>query len=397
MVVLNLVPMTPTPLRLSSPRFWVRRSVIAIALLGLSGHSVLAADLTPNAAVDSAARVFMADPQAVGLSIGVLEADRSYTFNYGTTVRGEKRPPTEHTLYPIASITKTFTGSLLALATVEQKLSLDQDIRKFLKGDYANLEIRGQPIRVRDLLNHRSGLPFMLPDRPDLMPGYQGEPITRYLERTAKALDNYTREDFYADLRQVRLDAPPGEKFRYSNAAAQLAGYVLEGIYETSFEALVQEKINHPLGMNETAIALPPRELDRLARGYDGTEILFPPPRNDLQAAGALKSSVADLLKYLRWHLAEADPAVKLSHEPIFTDGNYAAALNWQIFKNNGRRLIWQEGTVPGFTSYLLFEPELNLGLVVLTNDSDRMSSARIATLANEILKALDNRSVLLP
>lgn len=166
-------------------------------------------------------------------------------------------------------------------------------------------------------------------------------------------------------------------------------------IYPASWAAA--SKISRPLGMEDTAIKLQPAQLARLAQGHDGDGTPLPPPRDELQAAGALKSTVADLLKYLRWHVAETDKAVQLSHAPTFAENNYAAGLNWQILTSNGRRLIWQEGNVPGYTSYLLFEPELNLGLVILTNESDRTSSPRIAAMANGILRALDNRSVLLP
>jgi D-alanyl-D-alanine-carboxypeptidase/D-alanyl-D-alanine-endopeptidase len=65
--------------------------------------------------VDQAARGFLKDtPQAVGLSIGVLNAGKTYDYNYGTVQKGKHRLPTANTLYPLASITKTFTGILLA-------------------------------------------------------------------------------------------------------------------------------------------------------------------------------------------------------------------------------------------------------------------------------------------
>lgn len=347
--------------------------------------------------VEAAAKTYMGDSQSVGLSLGVFKEGGVSTFNFGSTHRGKAVAPTERTLYPIASITKTFTGTLLALAATEGKLKLEDDVRFFLKGDFPQLEFEGHPVRLRDLLNHRSGLPFMLPNRPELAPGYQNEPIAKHLERSARALATYTRADFFADLRQVRLTSIPGQEFHYSNAAAQLAGYILEDIYGVSFGDLVTSKISRPLGLEDTTIQLQPSQLARLAQGHDGDGTPLPPPRDELQAAGALKSTLADLLKYLRWHVAETDKAVQLSHAHTFAENNYAAGLNWQILTSGGRRLIWQEGSVPGYTSYLLFEPELNLGLVILTNESDRTSSARIAAMANRILQALDARSILLP
>jgi CubicO group peptidase (beta-lactamase class C family) len=336
------------------------------------------------------------DPGFVGASVGVIHDGKVATFNFGSSWRDANIPPTDRTLYPIASITKTFTGSLLAMAVDEGKVALDDDVRKFLHGDFPNLEFAGAPIRMRELLNHRSGLPFILPDRPELMPGYQGASIDAFAARLDAALRRYPRSQFFADLRKVTLDAIPGEKFGYSNSAAQLAGFILEDLEGASFEELVERRIARPLGMHDTSIQMSNRQRARLARGYEGA-IELPPPPAALQAAGALHSSVFDLIKYLRWHMAEKDAAVALSHQPTFASGNYSAGLNWQMLNVDGVRLIWQSGNLPGYTSYMLFEPELGLGIVVLTNESGPGSTRRIEDFCNSILKALDVRAVQLP
>jgi len=274
------------------------------ALAALLPVTARAADVDVSTVVNSAAKVFAADPAFVGASIGVLRNGKESTFNFGSMTREGNHRPTARTLYPIASITKTFTGSLLATEAIEGKLSLEDDVRKYLRGNFANLEFDGHPVRLRDLLNHRSGLPFVLPDRPDLLPGYQAEPIERFVQRLDEAWRDYTRADFLADLGRVRLDGVPGEKFRYSNAAAQLAGYVLENIEGVTFDQLLQQKLARPLGMHDTAIVLTASQRKKLARGYEGT-ISLPPPNETLQAAGGLKSTVADMLNYLRWHAEE--------------------------------------------------------------------------------------------
>jgi CubicO group peptidase (beta-lactamase class C family) len=370
--------------------------ITVVALAALLPVIAPAADVNVSAVVNSAAKVFAADPAFVGASIGVWQNGKESTFNFGSTTRDGKHRPTARTLYPIASITKTFTSSLLATEAIDGKLSLEDDVRKYLRGDFANLEFDGHPVRLRDLLNHRSGLPFVLPARAELVPGFQDEPIERFVQRLDEAWRGYTRADFLADLGRVQLDGVPGEKFRYSNAAAQLAGYVLENIEGVTFDQLVQRKLSRPLGMHDTAVALTAPQRKKLVRGYEGT-ISLPPPNETLQAAGGLKSTVADLLKYLRWHAEEKAPAAVLSHQATFRQGNYSAGLNWQILENDGRRLIWQEGNLPGYTSYLLFEPELGIGIVMLTNESGRSSSHRISTMCNTILKALDERSILVP
>ena len=337
-----------------------------------------------RAAVEPAARAFVADPRSAGLSLGVLMGGETFTYHFGALVRGQAALPGDRTVYPIASITKTFTGSLLAMAAVEKKLRLDADIRTYLTGPYPGLEFQGHPILVHQLVTHRSGLPFVLPDAPP--------------EKVNEVLRGQTKKAFLDHLRGVTLSTAPGASFRYSNAGAQLAGYLLEDIYGESYEKLVIRQITRPLGMPDTVITLTADQRARQANGYDGEGRIAPEIPAELQGAGALKSTVVDMVKYAGWHLAESDPAATLSHAPTFTDGNYSAGLNWQMLTGGGgRRLIWQEGHVPGFLSYCVLAPEVGLGIVLLTNSEDAQSSARAAALINKVPSSLDSRIPSLP
>src|SRR5215204_311741 len=215
-----------------------------------------------DAAVERAARKFMSDAHAVGLSVGVLKGGKAYTYNYGEVAKDGRRLPTPRTIYEIASITKTFTGVLLAQAAVEKRVRLDDDVRKYLDGDYPNLEFEGQPVRLVHLINHTSRLPFVLPDRPELFKNPDPFELPKILTEIER---NYTRADFYRDLHAVRLDKVPGSDFKYSNAAAQLLGFILERVYGMPYERLVAKKIASPLGMRETKISLSAAERKRLA------------------------------------------------------------------------------------------------------------------------------------
>jgi D-alanyl-D-alanine-carboxypeptidase/D-alanyl-D-alanine-endopeptidase len=360
-------------------------------------HNVVANASTTDSVVDQAILRFVAaTPQVVGLSVGVFKNGAIYTYNYGTVERGKHQPPTENTIYRIASITKTFTATLLAQAAVDRRVKLDDDVRKYLDGDYPNLEFQGHPIRLYDLVDHRSGLPFFLPDKPETAPDYHHD-VAGWPTRIADALRSYSRQDFYADLHHVQLDGIPGEQVHYSNAAAQLMGYILERVYHRSYETLLKEKIFAPLDMESTAITLDYQLRGQLAKGYDSAGHLMPDVPDQLQAAGAVKSTVSDLLKYVQWQVEENDGAVKLSHIPRATIGDYSADLNWQMWSSDGNRLIWQSGNFPGFHSLCATLPELKLGLVILANESDPASNAARQIMANEILSGLDPRAIPLP
>jgi D-alanyl-D-alanine-carboxypeptidase/D-alanyl-D-alanine-endopeptidase len=353
---------------------------------------------TVAATVSSAVKSFLKEtPQSVGLSIGVFKAGGVYEYNYGTVKKGTERLPTAHTLYPIASITKTFTGTLLAQAVVEKKLKLDDDVRKYLDGNYPNLEFQGHPIRLQDLTNHRSGLPFFLPDRPETQPNFENDAVP-WTARLVEQTKHYSRQDFFADLHKVTLTFIPGEKASYSNSAAQLMGYILERVYGTSYEALLKKKILDPLKMNDTTMTVKPSEADHVANGYDEHGNVMPNNNHEvLEGAGALNSSVGDMLKYARWQIDESDAAVRLTHAPYFTIDNYSAGLNWQMMSSGDNRLIWQNGTLSGFHSLCIILPKLKLGLVILTNESDKAASHNLDLMAKQILREFDARANLLP
>jgi CubicO group peptidase (beta-lactamase class C family) len=87
-------------------------------------------------------------------------------YNFGTTAEGQSLPPNDSTIYEIGSITKTFTTILLAHAVSEGKAAWNDDIRRYLNGDYPNLAFRGKPITLFQLANLTSSLPNSLGDPP---------------------------------------------------------------------------------------------------------------------------------------------------------------------------------------------------------------------------------------
>lgn len=330
-----------------------------------------------DSAVHRGALQLFAATRVVGMSVGVATPAGARTYGYGRTSLGDERVPTAKTRYSIASITKTFTATLLARAAVEGRIGLDDDIRRYLPGDYPNLAFAGHPIRVRHLITHLSGLPRNVSDSSASVPGG-------------------TRARLLAELHHVVLDTVPGVRFAYSNAAAQLLGFILEDIHHRSFAQLVESRIARPLRMSSTRLALSGADRSRMAVGYDSSGKAIDVSRFEaLQAAGALSSTVTDMLAYLRWHAAERDSAVRLTHAPTLSMGEYQIGLNWQMMSRDGRRTIWQDGGLPGYTSLAAFSPELDLRVAILTTGHDYTNG--LSVLASGILTALDRRAVPLP
>ena len=248
-----------------------------------------------EAAIQQLGTAFVQDKTHVGLSIGIVRNGQTSFYTFGTTEKGKNQSPTPNTIYEIGSISKTFGGLLLARAVVDGRVKLDDDIRQYLDGDYPNLAYEGKPIRLVNLTNWTSELPDNFPDNPDAYKQANPDSIPFLI---VQGLSSYTKHDFFNDLHTVKLKAAPGQNPRHSNVAAQLVGYILEKIYQKPYAELVKTQIDQPLGMRTTAVSDPTSPL--FAIGYDGKGNPMPAfTMQAMQAAGGLRYSAADLLKYV--------------------------------------------------------------------------------------------------
>jgi CubicO group peptidase (beta-lactamase class C family) len=329
---------------------------------------------------------FMSNTSRVGLSIGIIKNGKTYTYNYGTIKKGYKVLPTANTVYEIGSISKTFTGFLLARAIVDKKIKIDDDIRNYLHGWYPNLEYDGQPIRIMHLANHTSGLPPFLPDRPDLFQ----RPQDSIPFLMANLHRDYTKEQFLKDLHTIKLDTVPGYNYRYSNTAAQLLGFILENVYNKTFGELIQQYITGPLAMKQTKVS-DKTGMAGLAEGYGSSGNRMPYMPVLMKPSGGIYSSVSNMLNYIRFQLNEKNKPVRLSHIATmnYTDST-GIGLFWRINRiQNKTRKIWHTGGTFGFSSYCVFYPEMNAGIVLLSNEFDATSQGELVHIAEELYETI--------
>jgi len=321
----------------------------------------------------------------VGLSSAIYIKGHTSFYNYGSDQKSLKRLPTQNTIYEIGSITKTFCGVLLAQAVLDKKVKIEDDIRLYLDERYPNLEYRGFPIKLYQLLNHSSGLPFDFIDRKkyDAM---EGDSLINIL---AAVENNYSKSQFFIDLHAVKIDTIPGIKLNYSNVAAQLLSFILEKVYQKAYPDLIATFITEPAKMKNTTFVLSHNQNKNLATGYNKNGMITPHFKSG--AAGGLYSTAADMLAYGRMHVNEKNAVTKLSHEPTWGQTQYyAMGLNWQMQLNAKRvRRIWQSGSSAGFTSLLVVYPELDIVLTFLTNEHDDNSEGALSLIENQIITTL--------
>ncbi len=339
--------------------------------------------------IDARLDNLLANDDIESISAGVIISGERYDFHKGRLLDGG--PPTNNTLYEIASLTKTFTGTLLAEAIVDNKIRIDDDIRLYLPGSYPNLEFDGVAITFRHLATHQSGLPHMFPEIEGIFdnPNWDELPF-----RINKRQENFSKKDFFESLAKVRLSARPGSTFSYSNAGANLLGYLLEEIYETTFNQLLKAKILDPLEMFETGVSISNVDKDRLARGQNVDRIEMPfRTEKAMNSEGGIITSIPDMLKYIAYHLESENQVVSAAQQPLWNGkyGKHDAGCFWQIIiGEDGAKTVFQNGGAFGTSSWLTLIPDRNIGIFVVTNISGANIHQKLSETVSEIVEAIE-------
>jgi CubicO group peptidase (beta-lactamase class C family) len=298
----------------------------------------------------------------VGIVVGVIDEGGREYFAYGKMDATGEHTPDEDTVFEIGSITKTFTAILLADMVERGEVSLDDPIDGFLPKDTKAPSRGGKPIRLIDLATHRSSLPRMPSNfRP-------ADPRNPYADYSAERMF-----EFLAD-HSLRRDI--GTKYEYSNLGFGLLATLLARQADSTFDDLIEARITKKLAMPDTRAAPTPQMKQRLATGHRGERAVSSWDFQAFAGAGALRSTVKDMLTYLAANMGLTDtpllPAMKRTHERRHDAGSpkMAIGLAWHIRLAGEHEIIWHNGGTGGYRSFAGFVPGQKRGIVILTNSS---------------------------
>ena len=327
-------------------------AIVACRIFSAAPASAL--DLT--AKIDPLAQPLIEDGQVVGLVIGVFRDGETQILAYGETRKGSGEKPTGRTVYEIGSVTKAITGILLADMVRRGELKLDAPLQSLLPVDVKLDVFDGKPITLEQVATQVSGLPRM-PD--NFAPA---DPLNPYVD--------YSPELMYEFLGKHKLRRAPG-KYEYSNLAMGLLGHELARRRKQSYEQLFVERIARPLMMDDTRIALGADQARRLAKPYNAA---LGPVKNwdtpTLAGAGAIRSTVGDMLKFVAANLADNDEpltqSLRLAREKRATGDGPAMGLGWHIARDGFT--VWHNGMTGGYASWVSVVPDHDFGVVVLSN-----------------------------
>jgi len=324
--------------------------------------------------LDENAKYLLKESKGNSVSIGVYLNGKTYSRHYGEIDKGKKNKATDETLFEIASVTKTFTGTLMARAVLEGKVKMDADVRDYLRQEFANLQYKGKPVTIKDLLTHRTGILRQFPNYAKLLENRDDS--TAFKVR--KMEENYDKREFFRDLLWVRPDTSAGSVYYYSQFGPELSAHILENAMQQDFNVQLREVIMEPNEMNHTSIRID----DNLsvANGYDDKGVLMPFLANAMWGAGGgMKSTMADLLKYMKYQLDTTNAIVKESHRSIFDDGKDEMGYFWDIGKDiKGNKFYWKHGGAYGTQNVFFVYPAYQIGFSVIINQSGSNTAGQL-------------------
>ncbi|HKO65312.1 MAG TPA: serine hydrolase domain-containing protein [Candidatus Nitrosocosmicus sp.] len=328
----------------------------------LFGNKTIASNISSNSSLP------------VSIVVGVITPNGTQVSAYGNISRANPIPVDGNTIFDIGSVTKTFVATILAELVDQGVVKLSDPLEMYLPVNVTVPSYNGHKITLKDVATHSSGLPYWPP----------GWTWDKY----------YTTPQVYEFLANSTLEDEPGTVAKYSNIGMGMLGQALSLKMGVPLIQLIEDRILNVLGMNstgfamnETGILIPEDIKSRFAAGHivgNESKLVFLP--QEVTAAGAMYSTVNDLLKYVSANLGLIDtkinPAMEETHSiriPFYElqvpfkdpSGNESTpyayeGLSWFSTTNLGTQVVWHNGGIDGYSSFVGFNPSKQIGLVIL-------------------------------
>ena len=361
-----------------------RLSLLLLVLLtfvaSIPGHAQISSD-----EIDLLVQDAMTKFNVAGVAVGMVkDGVMIHRKGYGVKSIATNEPVDEHTNFAIASNTKAFTTAALAILVDEGKLSWQDKVKDIIPEFKMYNDYVTENFNIEDLLTHRSGL------------GLGAGDLMFFPDGT-----DFTIEDVVSNFQYFEPQSAFRTKFDYDNLLYFVAGEVIARVSGMSWEVFVKTRIMEPLHMDNSFSALV-NIVDRknvatphsTETGALRTIAHFETdPQKINGAAGTIFSNVEDLCNWMLVQLNKGRYGENLERRlfsearqremwqihtllPVSTDPRYQShfagyGLGWGLTDIRGKMSVSHTGGLPGMLSKTILIPDLNLGVVVLTNTSD--------------------------
>jgi D-alanyl-D-alanine-carboxypeptidase/D-alanyl-D-alanine-endopeptidase len=374
-------------------------AMAAIATAGVvPSPSPARADALLDEIVDFTGQVFIVDTKVPAVVIGAIRDGQTSVRGFGERAGQGSPPPDGATILRLGSITKAFTGEMLAHLTADGTVELAQPLAKWAPDLTAGTGSDVQRIRLIDLATHAGGLPREVPHEP----GPDDDPFA-----------TITPEAFATWLKQKPLLFTPGTAILYSNFGFDLLAIALSKAAKKPYPDLLKEKITGSLGMKDTGFALTDEQKTRLMQGHapDGTAMPDVPTASVIVGSGGLYSTADDLLLWMKWHLdrlGEKNAEVRVLDHALYVMRNGlktvsgmdesghmdAMGLGWvgMMAKDDRPFILQKAGGLQGIFTYIALAPTRNAAVFIAINKFDFGAAFAMGEFANEMLETIAPR-----
>jgi CubicO group peptidase (beta-lactamase class C family) len=338
----------------------------ALVLIVLVSPAPLGAQTAPDApfeAIAALAQAKMKEHGVPGLALGIVHNGAVTIRGLGITNVEDSIPVNAHTVFPIASISKTFAVTAIMRLVEQGKIDLRAPVRRYIPEFRVRDEAASRDVTVWHLLTH--------------LGGWEGQ--VSGPDRGTETLKNFVGS--ITDLMQV---APPGAAWSYNNAGFSIAGRVIESVTGLPINRAMRELVFQPLALEHAGTTAGEFIVQRFAAGHstrDGRTTLNRPFTPSVGvAAGGVGLCMTDLLAYARFHVGDGTAksgervlkreSLELLRTPQArkqsTDDEIG--LGWHLRRTGMVRTASHGGTLGGHVLLLEIVPERNFAIAILTN-----------------------------
>lgn len=370
------MPLFMPSLRITMPRFYYFLFTVCL----LSGTSLLAQPMS-SSQIDSLTQLTLKTFDVPGIAVAVVKDGKVvHAKGYGVRSLRNNLPVDENTLFGIASNSKAFTAAALAMLADEGKLKWDDKVREYIPEFKLYNPYVTEEFTIKDLLTHRSGL------------GLGAGDLMMFPDSS-----NFTRKDIIYNLRFLKPVSSFRTQYDYDNNLYIVAGEIIAKVSGLSWEEFIESRILKPLGMQATAASI-----GRLKNRSSQNLISPHAPVNGkvaaididwsetANAAGGLVSNLTDVCKWVKAQLNQGRYGDSLKQRlfsaaqhtemwspqtiiptatfPPYNTHFAAYGLGWFLSDVKGYKQVGHTGGLQGVVTQITLLPELQLGIIVLTN-----------------------------
>ncbi|MDA0985987.1 MAG: serine hydrolase [Bacteroidetes bacterium] len=328
------------------------------------------------------------DKNLPSISIAIVDSDKIiYANGFGFEDAKKTKLATANTIYRVGSVSKLFTDIAIMQLVEKNEIDIDLPVSNYLP-DFKPENSFNKNITLRHLMTHRSGL-------------VRESPVGSYFDPTAPSIKNSV-ESIY----KSKIVYEPGTKTKYSNAAINTVGYVLEKIKQQPFDEYISENLLNKIGMTNSSFHPTTKIKESLADAvmwsYDGRETPAPTFRLGIAAAGNLYCSVNEAAKFIKMLASEgmvgnnkiiSSSTLNEMYKVQFSKDKSGFGIGFAINQLDGFKKVGHGGAVFGFATSLSYLPEKKIGVIVASSmDVVNSVTERIANYALRLVLAEKSR-----